>query len=1204
MYRETAGWLLNPQGADEILLVESLAEMGFSDPDQATKSWRTILVGGPGSAISADLLASLLGAMSQTAAPDMSLGNFRRCLQHWEEPGKWLEFLGRRPRSVEILVRLFVNSQFLTELLVRRPEYLERLTESKRLAEVRSRDEFLCDMREAAGTAGAPIELQLDAVRRVQRWELLRIAACDCFGLMDLRRVTLQLSLLADATVQAVLDLVAGAGSEGDGDGDGGCRIAVVALGKLGGEELNYSSDIDLLFLSEEPTVGTLRVAQQLVRELGRMTSEGFLYRVDMRLRPWGRSGPLVTDVATWVEYRETHAAAWELQALVKARVIAGDRSLGEAVLSGVTRFLVERGASGGRRTVREMKRRIEEQLPSALRAHGEVKSGVGSIRDIEFVTQYLQLRHVGEHPEVLGANTLWSLSALAAAGCLRSDQYRKLSSGYLLLRSIEHSLQLMHNKQVHTLPTDDGELSYLARRLDFVDADQFVAHYKGHCREIREVFDSVFSDAVDGRDGSDEASGIEVFATVPFSEPLYLEVFSESQRGRHQALLGELNRFGSVMVEPVRLESGGVELTVVAFDERELLTAISGLLVVHGVDIVAGHAFTQDVPGGRSRCVDTFEVRLPEESDWDLLWSEFHADLVAFVESMASGRGEEALSSLTDRVARHVLCVEGPVGNLMPVEMDIDNELSDSATVLTIRADDTTGFLYECAHALSVAGFGIRRVVIETEGDRVRDRLDVVDSTGGKLSDPRRLQELKTVVVLIKHFTHLLPRSPNPLSALRQFREMLSSLLEQDDWSARLASLEKPEVLSALARVLGVSEFLWQDFLRIQHETLFPLLEEVESVERPRERVELAAELSGEIAVCGDRGARVDCLNRFKDREMFVADMRHIIWPEREFGQFSEELGDVAECVVSEAVEMCSREVSEKMGVEAPGRLAVLGLGKCGGRELGFASDIELMFVYDVSEQTPGRETFAAEYYRRVVERLLATIRSQRAGVFELDLRLRPHGQAGPLASSLSAFSSYYQPDGPAWPFERQALVKLRAVAGCDELSGRIEALRDDWIYSDDEFDMAAMRAMRDRQVRQLVRAGTFNAKLSPGGLVDSEYLVQGWQLETGHRHPEVRTTNTLEAVDSLHAVGVLASQAWHSLRDAYVFQRCLIDALRVVRGDARDLTVPQRDSVEFVFLARRLDLGGSPEGLAELIERHTSAVDALAANRDPSAA
>jgi glutamate-ammonia-ligase adenylyltransferase len=207
-------------------------------------------------------------------------------------------------------------------------------------------------------------------------------------------------------------------------------------------------------------------------------------------------------------------------------------------------------------------------------------------------------------------------------------------------------------------------------------------------------------------------------------------------------------------------------------------------------------------------------------------------------------------------------------------------------------------------------------------------------------------------------------------------------------------------------------------------------------------------------------------------------------------------------------------------------------------------------------------------------------------------------------LASSLSAFSSYYQPDGPAWPFERQALVKLRAVAGCVELGARIEALRDDWIYSDGEFDMAAMRAMRDRQVRQLVRAGTFNAKLSPGGLVDSEYLVQGWQLESGHRHPEVRTTNTLEAVDSLHTVGVLASQTWHSLRGAYVFQRCLIDALRVVRGDARDLTVPQRDSTEFVFLARRLDLGGSPEGLSELIERHTSAVDALAANRDPSAA
>ena len=1191
MYRDTAGWLLGAAAGDELLVTEALGAMGFADPSRALGDWRGLLEGtvaGAAEGLSEELLASLLGTMAQTAAPDTSLRNFRRCLQHWDEPQAWLEFLSTRPRAVEILVRLFVSSQFLTELLLRRPEYLRRLTESKRLAEVRSRGEFLGDMRVAVAEAGSE---GLDAVRRVQRWELLRIAACDCFGLMDLRRVTLQLSLLADATVQAVLEQV-------DGSGPGGPRLlTVVALGKLGGEELNYSSDIDLLLLADGPSTQTLRVAQQLVRELSRMTSEGFLYRVDMRLRPWGRSGPLVSDATAYIDYLETHAAAWELQALVKARVIAGDARLGNRVLEQVARVLLERGGSGGAETVREMKRRIEQALPAAVRDHGEVKSGVGSIRDIEFVTQFLQLQHLDEHPEILGTNTLRSLSGLAAAGCLRSDEYRKLSSGYLLLRSIEHSMQLMHNKQVHRLPADAGELSYLARRLDFTDAEQFVDHYVDHCREIREVFERVLG----GREEVAEAG-----QDVAFSEPLYLEVFSLEQRERHQTLLAELTRYGSVMVEPVSLETGRAELTVVAFDSSELLTAISGLLVVHGVDIVNGHAFTQDVPEGRSRCVDTFEVRFPDGVDWDLLWSRYHTDLVEFVEATAGGAGEQALSDLTDRVARHLSPIENASGSLLPVEIEIDNELSDQATVLTIQADDTSGFLYECAHALSLAGISIRRVVIETEGNRVRDRLDVVDADGNKLTDQRRLQELKTVVVLIKHFTHLLPRSPNPLSALKQFRELLTTLFEQPDWSTQVASLEKPEVLAALARVLGVSEFLWQDFLRLQHQTLFPLLADVESVKEPRDRRELAAEISEEIQGCADRNSRVECLNTFKDREMFVADMRHIVWPGREFGEFSSELGDVAECVVAEALEICCQEVGGKLGVDPPGEVAIVGLGKFGGRELGFASDIELVCIYDDArtewtDAVAGSVT-ASEFYRRVVERLLGTIRSHRAGVFELDLRLRPHGRAGPLASSLQAFASYYQHDGPAWPFERQSLVKLRAVAGSQELGERLESLRDEWIYSDNSFDIAAMRAMRDRQVRQLVRAGTFNAKLSPGGLVDSEYLVQGWQLEHGHRFSGVRTTNTLEAIDALHEVGVLDDRSWSSLREAYVFQRRLIDALRVVRGDARDLTVPPRDAAEFIFLARRLDLGGSHEGLAEAIDRHAGLVEELSARRDPS--
>ena len=236
MFRDTADRLLQPVGLEEPQLLDALSEMGFVDPTTARADWRGIVETAGENGLSGELLASLLGVMAQNAAPDTSLRNLRRCLGAWDDPAGWLEFLEQRSRAVEILIRLLVNSQFLTELVLKHPGYLQRLTESRRLSEVRSRDEFLADFRLSVSEG----ELDpIDAVRRTQRWELLRIAACDCFGLMDLRRITLQLSLLADATIQAVLEVSVAAVTGSTAERE--MPLVVVALGKLGGEEHNYS---------------------------------------------------------------------------------------------------------------------------------------------------------------------------------------------------------------------------------------------------------------------------------------------------------------------------------------------------------------------------------------------------------------------------------------------------------------------------------------------------------------------------------------------------------------------------------------------------------------------------------------------------------------------------------------------------------------------------------------------------------------------------------------------------------------------------------------------------------------------------------------------------------------------------------------------------------------------------------------------------
>ncbi|MEM9703838.1 MAG: hypothetical protein AAF907_15475, partial [Planctomycetota bacterium] len=262
------------------------------------------------------------------------------------------------------------------------------------------------------------------------------------------------------------------------------------------------------------------------------------------------------------------------------------------------------------------------------------------------------------------------------------------------------------------------------------------------------------------------------------------------------------------------------------------------------------------------------------------------------------------------------------------------------------------------------------------------------------------------------------------------------------------------------------------------------------------------------------------------------------------------------------------------------PARLAVLALGKCGGRELGYASDVELMFVFDSDGRTDGTEPIGnAVYFNKVAESFLEQIEARQDGMFEVDLRLRPHGAAGDLACPRSAFRSYYLPGGAAWSYERQALVKLRPVAGDSRLGRTIVSDRDELLYNGVPFDVPTLKAMRERQIRQLVTAGTFQAKLSPGGLVDCEYLVQVLQVSHGHRDPSLRSTNTRRAIDALRDADLLTAEEHMTLAAAYLFLRRLIDALRVVRGNARDLTVPEEQTNDFEFLARRLGYDRLPD-------------------------
>ena len=1221
-------------GNDEVR--QLLAPIGFADPKAADRELRHLLDDPRAGLAWTECLPTLLTALSGTPSPDRALSNFTRFALTASTRPAIVRYLAGHPRGIEVLVTLFGGSQFLTEILLRRPATFDNLFDAHLLAQVKDADQF-ARQAEAATVPFQTIEDQLNALRRFQQEEMLRIGACDLLGLLDMPTVTVQLSRLADALVRACLRLAAAeAGSSPDG-------LVVLAMGKLGGGELNYSSDIDLVFLAGENATAHLRLGERLIEALTRVTSEGFLYRVDMRLRPWGQTGALVTSIPGHLNYLRQHARQWERQALLKARPIAGDQSAGEEFLRQIEPLLFGPAGDQVRADMHGMKQRTEAYLRQAGRDWGEVKLGEGSIRDVEFVAQYLQLVHGGAHPEVRSRNTLEALARLFDGGFLSADEYRVCVEGYTFLRTIEHYLQMMDYRQTYTLPSDAEGLNHLARRLGFLGAgagDRFVARYQQHSAAIRAVYRKHLEvDNMVQLVDADLSPGTPPEADsgrhLERLDPSYQAAFTSQEISRHAELADRLDDDNLVEVQGVPLDEGRWRVTVVAYDYLGEFSLICGLLFAYGFNILDGDIFTYEpltstppaepqirvrrtgyyrrpLPAApaqdrRQKIVDVFTVNHPQNGGGSEVepdtWARYADDLEILLRRLQQGQRREAQAELAVRVALALHNLPESAAQLYPVEVEIDNEASDRYTVLRIDAPDTIGFLYEFASALAMSGTYIARMAVGSAGNRVRDTLWVSDARGQKITSPDRQRELRAATVLVKHFTHLLPQCPNPEAALLHFTEFLEQLFTRPNWPDELASLERPEVLHALAQLLGVSEFLWDDFLRMQHANLFPVVRDIDALVERKPKERLQRELARELAAAADRESRLAALNAFKDREMFRIDMRHIQDHINRFGQFSAELSDLAEVVVEATYGLCETELQAEFGAPVmedgqPCPLSVCALGKSGGRELGFASDIELMFIYSGNGRTTGPQAIsAAEFNEKLVQEFVRAIQARREGIFLVDLQLRPYGKAGSMAVSIDSFRRYFAPRGPAWAYERQALIKLRPVAGDVALGTQIVDLRDAFIYSGEPFDVAAMHAMRERQLRHLVTAGTINAKYSPGGLVDLEYLVQGLQINHGPRNPALRQTNTRQAMIALATAGILSEKDFSQLREAHRFLRRLIDALRMVRGNARDLTVPPPNSEEFAFLARRQGYGNGLARLRDDLTRHTACVREMSA-------
>ena len=496
--------------------MRALKRLGFENPPAAAANLEALTPTPRDAELLAPALPRLLAELARAADPDMALNNVERYASVVDRT-VFFRTLAGHPGAAHLLARLGGGSQFLADALRRRPPFLAWLLEPSTMR-VWFAEDFAADLAQSlrAFTAREP---RLNALRRFKYRHLLRIGARDLLGDADLSVTTEELarvaeSCLGEAWRMAEADARARYGAPLGDDGEP-TGVAVIGMGKLGGEELNYSSDIDLMFVygAEGDTAGGpegrlangeyfARVCRDIAAIIESVTEEGYVFRVDLRLRPEGRMGAVALSLDGFRAYHRERAELWERQALLKARAVAGDPRVGARFMAWATEVVYRPGLD--ERIVPAV-RAMKQQIDRELARRGEslttnVKLGRGGIREIEFVVQALQLLYGGDDPWLRERNSLKALFRLTERGYLAPDLGRALSHALVHLRTVEHRLQLLHEFQTHTLPDGGPELGRLARRLGIegspaAAARAFGARHRAVTREVHRAFQAFFGE-------------------------------------------------------------------------------------------------------------------------------------------------------------------------------------------------------------------------------------------------------------------------------------------------------------------------------------------------------------------------------------------------------------------------------------------------------------------------------------------------------------------------------------------------------------------------------------------------------------------------------------------------------------------------------------------------------------------------------------
>ncbi|MDT8395399.1 MAG: bifunctional [glutamate--ammonia ligase]-adenylyl-L-tyrosine phosphorylase/[glutamate--ammonia-ligase] adenylyltransferase [bacterium] len=489
--------------------VEKLAAAGFKDPESAYDNLVLLRDGPPYGHFSdtcrnllRQIAPVLLAHMGAVSDPDAVLVNLERFISRVGARASYYSMLAANPEAARLLVVLFGSSPFLSALVIRQPDLLDVIVAGTDLAAVKPREEIVEEVR-GLMVSSPSLEDELMVLRRYRNGEVLRLGLGDLLGVKELPVINAELTGLAEVLLDASWRIAVR--EAGGGEELSAGSFAVVAMGKAGGREMNYSSDLDMIFIYDGGAGDGIggsrehytRVAQRMITVLTSPTAEGVLYRIDMRLRPSGQAGPLVTTLEAFERYHREGAMVWEQQAMTKARWICGDDRFRERVENVIEELAFGRPlTSRGLEEIVRVRARMEEEIgQEAGGQHYDIKAGPGGLVDVEFAVQILQLTYGHAYPSLRTPTTMKALETLWKTGLVDENQYNVWRRAYRFFREVENGSQLYQDRSDPRVPKDEARALPMARRLGYEGAHgarRFLDEVVNTREKVRQEFNGI----------------------------------------------------------------------------------------------------------------------------------------------------------------------------------------------------------------------------------------------------------------------------------------------------------------------------------------------------------------------------------------------------------------------------------------------------------------------------------------------------------------------------------------------------------------------------------------------------------------------------------------------------------------------------------------------------------------------------------------